>query len=551
MIIVLSQQTVVEPEPAQLMSIFRPIVCMIVTVAWAWVVSRLDKDANRFHLGRHLWNGVQMVAGIFAFFLWLYVLPFFWLGLLVAMAVFTASIGGYVLFRNTKLPEAHQWYFSADSLHQWWQQKEAVNAQKSAVVHLMRQDGAPIEVPAGTDPNVAAHQLFEQVMDFALPRAADRFEIAADATKAMIGVRIDGVQYPQPPAEPRVAVALIDYLKQHAGMDLEDRRRRQRGRLLIEADGFGRHEFSIASAGSTRELNLVVQIDQQKATLTTLENLGLLDVQRRQLEPVLTEQRHLVIAACPAHQGLTTTMTSFVARHDPYTQSIMTLEDEVEVELEGVTHETIETGSDADAIERRLAAIFRGDPAVVMVNRLIDASHARLIAQAVKEMRVYLGLNQDDTFSAVRLWLKAVGDMEMGAQALGAVVAQRLVRKLCPTCRIAYKPNPEVLKKLNLPADRVPQLYKHSGQVVVGRDRKQECPTCHGLGFRGRIGVFEVLVLDDEARQILSTGQLDQFRAHARRRKMIYLQETALLKVVEGLTSISEITRALGNGKTK
>ena len=137
----------------------------------------------------------------------------------------------------------------------------------------------------------------------------------------------------------------------------------------------------------------------------------------------------------------------------------------------------------------------------------------------------------------------------MAAGGLGAIVSQRLVRKLCPTCRVAYKPDPNVLRKLNLPAQRVPQLYKHSGKIRVGKDRTQTCSTCLGMGYRGRVGVFEIMVLDDEARKILAAGQMDQFRAHLRRHKMLYLQESALLKVVEGQTSISEITRALGANK--
>ena len=80
---------------------------------------------------------------------------------------------------------------------------------------------------------------------------------------------------------------------------------------------------------------------------------------------------------------------------------------------------------------------------------------------------------------------------------------------------------------------------------MVSKDRTRPCPECHGIGYRGRIGVFEVMVLDDEARGVLATGQLNQFRAHLRRRKMVYLQEVALLKAVEGMTSVSEVNRSL------
>ena len=418
----------------------------------------------------------------------------------------------------------------------------------------MKANGTAIEVPGGDDPEGPAHEILEQLMDFSFQRGADRLEVGTDANSATISVRVDGVKYPQPSVEPSLAVALIDYLKQHAGMDTHDHRRKQRGRLLITAGQYGSHQLTVASAGSTRGLNMVVEIDRREASLMPLDRLGLLESQQQQLQSVLDDARHIVIVACPAHHGMTSTLLSLVNRHDPYTLSVTTLEEEVEIELEGVTHETIEPGSDARSVERRLSAILRSDPAVIMLNRLLHASHARVIADAATDVRFYLGLRQDDTFAALKVWLKAVGDSDMAAKALGAIVSQRLVRKLCSTCRIAYKPDPNVLQKLNLPAERVPQLYRHSGQVLVGKERTQTCPTCHGMGYRGRIGIFEVMCLDDDARRILAIGQIDHFRAHLRRNKMLYLQESSLLKVVEGLTSISEITRALsgetGSGTT-
>ena len=538
-----------QPEPAVLISIYKPIVLFVIFVGWGRVVTFLDKDAQALFLQRRLWNGVHVAAAALAALVWL-MLGFFWLGLLLALIIVCGTIVGYGMYRNTKVPDDLLWRMSLDSFKQKLGDMEQARAQQRASVRLLTRQGEPITVPSGDDPNAQAHVVLEQLVDFAMPRGANRIEMVADANKSAIGVRVDGVSYPQPAVEPRLALTVIDYVKQHAGMDVEDRRRRQRGTLKVDAGDFGQHELSVASAGSTRGLNMIIEIDREKATLMSLEKLGLLESQRNQVEPLLEESQHVVIVACPAHQGMTTTLNSLVSRHDPYTQSIMTLEEEVEIELEGVTHEKIEPGTDAEAMERRLSAVLRSDPSVVMLSMLSNASHARLIADSAANVRFYFGLRYEDTFSALKVWLKAVGDNELAARSLGALVAQRLVRKLCPTCRVAYKPDPTVLRKLNLPPDRVPQLYKHSGKVRVGRERTETCPGCLGMGYRGRIGVFEVMVLDDQARQTLAGGQLDQFRAHLRRAKMLYLQESALLKVVEGLTSISEVTRALGGENT-
>ena len=180
----------------------------------------------------------------------------------------------------------------------------------------------------------------------------------------------------------------------------------------------------------------------------------------------------------------------------------------------------------------------------MMVSRLMGSKVARQIAAASGDARFYVGIRQRDTFSALKAWLKAVGDLKRGGEAVGAIISQRLVRNLCPVCRVAYKPDPEALRKMNLPPDRVAELYKQTGQVMV-RDKPQPCVNCHTVGYRGRVGVFELMVLGEEAKGLIGQGKLDKLRAHLRRHKMLWLQEAALHKVVDGATSVSEVQRAL------
>lgn len=125
------------------------------------------------------------------------------------------------------------------------------------------------------------------------------------------------------------------------------------------------------------------------------------------------------------------------------------------------------------------------------------------------------------------------------------VIAQKLMRRLCHTCRVAYTPDPAALKKLNLPGgDKINKLYRASGKVQV-KDKEEPCPNCHGLGYRGRTGVFEVMPIDDDARSYIRKGEADALRLHLRKQKMQYLQEAALAKVVSGVTDIKEVTRAM------
>jgi len=151
-----------------------------------------------------------------------------------------------------------------------------------------------------------------------------------------------------------------------------------------------------------------------------------------------------------------------------------------------------------------------------------------------------------DTTSALKLWIKVVADQKMAAKSLAAIISQRMVRRLCHTCRAPYLPDAAALKKLNVPKSSVGQLYKASGKVIV-KETEEPCPDCHGLGYRGRIGVYEVMMIDQEARNYIASGEGEKLRAHLRQHRMVYLQEAALAKVVEGISDIKEVTRVMGD----
>ena len=527
-----------------LMSIYKPILFVLVVSGWAWVAGWLDKDLEHYFLPRRSWNAVQMSVAVVAFGLWLLIV-YFWVGLIVALVLLISAFFGYAVYRNAQVPEPARWTFTLESLRRRIEQAQVAQATKRATVSLMSRDGSQIEVPAPSDPSAPAYEAFQNLMDFVLPRGGDRIDLTVDANQCAMVVHIDGVKFPHNQADANLGVALIEYLKHHGGLDVADRRRRQYGQLLVDAEDYGRHTLDLAFSGSTRGMSMVVYVDRQMRTLLTFDQLGLLDPQKQLLQPVLDLASGVVIVACPQYMGLTTTIYSLVNTHDPYTQSIVTLEDQVAFELEGVNHEMIKPGTDTTALSSRLAVILRGDPQVVMMSSLPDSKIARQVCDSSETVRFYVGLRQQDTFSALRTWVKAVGDRKSGGRALSAIISQRLVRKLCPVCRVGYRPDPEALRKLNLPPDRVSRLFKHTGQVMV-REKPQPCTNCHALGYRDRVGVFEVMVLDDEGRDLIGNGDLDKLRSHLRRNKMLWLQEAALYKAVEGVTSISEITRALG-----
>ena len=532
-----------QSDPVFLVSWFKPLVFVVVLVGWAWVASQLDKDAAYYYLPRIWTNLGQMACGVVGFGLML-LIPIFPVGFVLALAVLCGGISGYAYYRNTKVPESECWTLSLDSFRHRLDQAESRRAQRQATLNLLSNDQELLEVPSGNDPRVVAHSRFQDAIDFAIPRGASQIDMVVDSKRAGVVVWVDGVKYPQSAIEPGEAVAMLDYLKTAAGLDLEDRRKKQVGVMYFESDVYGRRAIAVTTAGSTRGITLSLGLDGAQRVEMSVEHIGLLETQKKQLKQLRQQKGKVVIVAVPSKQGATTTVYSLLQEHDPYIESIVTFEEQVVFEIEGVDHNNLPAGTQVQPFNDRLNAMLRADPDVVMISRLPDGTTAQLIANHCQETRFYINLPADNTKQALRNWVKLVGDHKLAARSLGGIISQRLVRKLCETCRTAYRPDPAALKKMNLPADKVGDLYHSSGQVVV-KDKPQPCPNCHGIGYRGRLGVFELMILDDAARQLIRVGDLDRLRSHLRKQKMLLLQEAGMAKIVEGVTDVKEITRAL------
>ena len=525
----------------------KPLIVVLALLGWARVVTVLDKDAAFFFQKRRLWNAVHITAGLMGFAIWLLVPHWiwFWVGLPVALALMIGAFVAYATVRNRSVPEEERWNFSLDTIRNSLLEYRREAATREATMRYLAETpagGKQVKpVPLPDEPNYAPHMMLEPYIELLITRSAERLEMVSADTQFNVQLNVDGVGYPQPPIPARDAMLMLDYLKAQAGMDVSNRRR-QRGTCEVEAGPLGHHELLINALASTRGISCTIDLDREKSITVTFDNLGLLEPQVKLLRPVIDAPDGTVLIASPSGLARRIVLYAVVATHDPYTQDINTLEVGVERDIEGVTQSTIGDEEPPKALRSRLLR----DPDVLMVSHVVDEQSAKLIADAAQEgKRLYAGITADDTFQALQMWTKAVANRGKVADSLAAIVSPRMVRRLCPTCRQPYRPDDNALRKLNLPADRIQQLYKASGKVLV-KEQPEQCPACFGLGFRGRVAVFEIMVLDDQARELIRAGQMEQLRIHLRRQKMLYLQEAALAQVVNGVTSISEVMRVLG-----
>ncbi|QDU70267.1 GspE/PulE family protein [Mucisphaera calidilacus] len=540
--------TLAQAETVFLLSWFKPIVVLAVLIGWARMVSTFDKDLEYFHLPRMLWNGGHMLAAVAGFGA-IFLIPIFFVGLPIGLLLMFGSLYAYANFRNHRVPFDARWDLSFNGLKEQitaWQKDQA---EKHASLRIEGSDGEHLQVPVGNDPQVESHAVLAEVLNFAIPRNADRIEMTIDKELGKVTARVDGVLYPQPDIESKKAMGVLEYVKGAAGMDLSSHRKREQGRLGVDLGEFGTHRLALETAGSTRGVRMIMDVNPAKQTNIPLNQIGLTETQHDQILKLVSEPGGTVLISAPPQQGLTTTLYSILQAHDPYTSSVITVERQKPFEVEGVNHQEFGDEASPDKINERLKVLLRSDPNVLMISEVFDDSTPKLMAPLAEECRFYVPMKADSGFEAAKRWMRMVGDPKLATANITAVLHQRLVRRLCSTCRTAYKPDPAALKKLNIPADKVDKLYQASGQVEV-KGKARTCPACMGIGYRGRIGVFELMIYDDTARSLLRQGDFDNLRTHLRKQKLQYLQEAALAKVVSGETDIKEITRVLGGSKT-
>ncbi len=529
-----------------LVSLFKPVLMIAVLLLWGRWATYLDKEAEYYYMPRTALNLAQAGAALAAFTAWL-LIPIFWLGLPVALGILIAAGVVFAVLRNAKVPAEARWDMSLGFLREMLQARRQAVAAKDARMRFVSK-GVYSEIPLADQPEYAAHMAMETVLVPAFERGAQRVVVQLAGQQAVIQHEVDAVNYKHDPPAPQEALAMIKYLQANAGMDNQDLRRKQIGQCRIEAKDIAGHDLLITTSGSTRNVQMTIDFDLEKQLKFDLDQLGLLPAQIEPLQGVLHSEERVVLVACPPRSGRTTALYTLLRQHDPYMLDIHTIEKRVELQLNGVSQHELEDRP----MGKTLHSLFLRDPKVVMVSHIADKETPGVIAKAAADQRrVYVGIPGADTMTALRAWAKSLGDLKQAGDSLAAIISPRLVRKLCPACKQAYQPDAAALKKLNLPADRIRELYKASGSITV-EDKSQPCEMCHGLGYRGLAGVYEVMIFDDAAREFLAQDALVPLRNHLRKNKMLLHQEVALAKVVEGLTSISEVMRVLsGPGGAK
>jgi type II secretory ATPase GspE/PulE/Tfp pilus assembly ATPase PilB-like protein len=251
----------------------------------------------------------------------------------------------------------------------------------------------------------------------------------------------------------------------------------------------------------------------------------------------------VVFSALP-ESGLTTTMDISLHETDRLMRNFVSVEPDTmrEREIENVEVTTYQPAA-GETPATVLPKLIRTYPDVIVVRNLSDPETANILCQQVKENRLILtSIRAKEAPEALlRVLMLKVPAKEL-ASAVTAVINQRLIRCLCDQCKVAYEPTPDVLQKLRIPEGRVSALYREP----TAEEANKPCPACRGLGYHGRVSIFELLVVDEEVREmLLNQPNLTKAKQVARKIGMRSLQEEGIVLVAKGITSVAELTRVL------
>ncbi len=365
------------------------------------------------------------------------------------------------------------------------------------------------------------------------------FEPQADAL--VVRFRTDGVMHEVQRVPKRMTAGVITRLKVLAKLDIAERRKPQDGRISLSAAAAGRLlDIRVATLPTVDGEKIAMRLLDKSKTAPTLEELGLEESMRNTLSEIINKPGGALLVTGPTGSGKSTTLYSALTEISRPEINIVTVEDPVEYRLPGVSQIQINVKAGL-TFAAALRSILRADPDVVMVGEIRDAETAKIsIEAALTGHFVLSSLHTNDAPGAITRLNEMGVEPFLTGSAVSAVLAQRLARKLCSHCCEMYSPSIDELLR-----NRV------SPEVAAASDgsafyRKRGCPRCSHTGYRGRIGVYQLLVMTENLESLaVSRASREEIERAAMEGGMHSLWDVGLAKVAAGITSLEELSRVL------
>jgi type IV pilus assembly protein PilB len=381
-------------------------------------------------------------------------------------------------------------------------------------------------------------KLVNAIMTQAVGDRASDVHIEPAEKSVRIRFRVDGVLHePMPPAPKNIQGGLISRLKVMAELNIAEKRLPQDGRISMKVGG-RQLDLRVATLPTVYGEKVVIRVLDKSNALLALEDLGFLEESYKQFARSFKKPYGAILVTGPTGSGKSTTMYSTLNILNDVNKNIITVEDPVEYRLAGVNQMQVNPKAGL-TFASALRSILRADPDIVLIGEVRDKETAMIAVEAALTGHLVLtSLHTNDAPSAITRLTEMDVETFLVASAVDAIVAQRLARILCERCKEAYQPDERELVQAGYPEWLLPeikQLFRHSG-----------CAACSNTGYRGRMGLYEVMPMTEELERLtVERASAEALKAVAIQQGMITLRDDGLEKVRMGLTSIEEVARVV------
>lgn len=523
-----------------------------------WVNRDVYDVGDKVGLQPAVWNSVCMIPfPVVMFAVW--AIPnglAFWLCYLLIVVAAVLPMFLYVFQRNPKVNDSEK-VFTSQHLKEWF--KGGKKGPRRPAWDL----GPPIDfVPMGAVGEAAnqgnliasrskpAYVPMKELIADALFRRAAKVLLNYTAQQCDGKLEIDGILY-DVPARPRdVADGVLEILKQLCNLNPLDRRNKQEGKFRADFNG-EKWFINVKSQGVQTGERVELVIQNRVEPFKSVDDLGMRDKTRDALKELLNSGNGMFLFSSMPSDGLSCTVQNSIRLADRLLRDYVAIEDlarpEANVENMEVVKINSATGETPDKV---LPKMLLKMPDALFVRDLANSETLNILLdqileqnrQAITQLRA-----RDAAESIVQIQAKYKPDPQKFAKAMAAALHVRLCRRLCDACKEAYQPPPELLKRLGIPEGRVPAFYRERQPLPPDSNEKRlPCQVCNELGYKGRIGIFEFLVVDDTLRKaIAAQSTVEVLRKAAAQTGQRSLMQEGILLVAQGITSLSELQRVL------
>ena len=399
--------------------------------------------------------------------------------------------------------------------------------------------GDEFEIPAfggPTDSDEApVAKLLQSVFEEAVQLQASDIHIEPDEDVLRIRLRVDGSLQEQVMKEKRIAPALVLRLKLMCGLDISEKRKPQDGRFNIKVRGHN-VDIRLSTMPVQHGESVVMRLLDQTSGIIKLDELGISSEGLTQLRKLLRSQHGMVLVTGPTGSGKTTTLYSALSELNSSQKKIITIEDPVEYYLARVNQVQVNNRIGLD-FATVLRSVLRQDPDIVLVGEMRDQETVQIGLRAAMTGHLVLStLHTNDSISSALRLADMGAESYLVASALRGVLAQRLVKRVCTFCAKKHEPDISEIAWL----ESVTKLPPEKWQFAMG----EGCVQCNNTGYRGRVAIHEILILDDQMLSALRRNNVDEFTLAAKQSPLYQsLLESVMQLALQGTTSLEEVYR--------